>query len=742
MRVECFDDDRLFLRSLSGATNLEYTLDRSNLRLRLKAPSENGPRSGIELDINLLDLPGETWKQCMPTTIYTHPDCSYAYFVFSTADDRCMGLAILGDFAAWRIKYSGTGHRMQGFQVLSRADDVVTGAHGPLKIVDTLDIGFAFGSRAECMDQICEMLHICAAAFDVSGGLQGASIPLRFAGRERLKRTVCAAPDGTVKDLAADAAGSVVLEQAGFYSVTTESDTGREHTGRILCHDGWEGVYDKVNLFYRTYFQHPIGAFYRAVWKESLSPEGGKTLEGAHFGDPYMLVSCHPGEFGGYAAQAMMKNCLMFGKKDPLMASINLYIDWALNRGREGETPYIGTVSHAPACYRGRQYEAYHLWRHDCLQDHVFLLEQLSDYYHLTADESILDEMTKLCLHFVRVYIDEDGWVGGYTDYSTVAVPMSALVRVGLDVPDGEARAVIMGAAERLADHICRRGLDFPTEGEACTEDGSMSCSVVSLLYAYKYVSPNPAYLDMAKTILAHHRVLEMVSADCRMNGSSLRFWETQYETRDWGPSINAGHGWTIWTAEAKALMADETGDMDLLCESYNGFVSNLSKVDANGGMPCCYTPDMIPGTPHGAFILHNDRIVGGCDEYPDLRKTSIPLAMDYVRETYSASGNHFLVKAGDIWSGISGISFQKNVVVNGVLHGDRFTGAAPQFDRLILDSPPPAPLTVECMPGNPVTVSVFDAAADIIVEGGTTERDARGFYVVMPAAGHIVIHR
>ena len=251
-----------------------------------------------------------------------------------------------------------------------------------------------------------------------------------------------------------------------------------------------------------------------------------------------------------------------------------------------------------------------------------------------------------------------------------------------LQTQDSENSKFLAEAAQRIADHVCRRALHFPTEGEPCTEDGSMACAASTLLYAYRYLCPNPEYLAVAKKILDKHRVLEMEGTDCRMRGSSLRFWETQYETRDWGPSINAGHGWTIWTSEAKAQLAIIEGNVDLLKDSYQGFVTNMCKVNSSGGMYCCYTPDMIPDLPH-AYCPEGVADPGLAEN--DLRPTTTHLAMRFPEGAFSASGNYYLIRAAEIWDHVSGLNLKTRISINGVLENGVFYSSAVKFSCVLI---------------------------------------------------------
>lgn len=495
-------------------------------------------------------------------------------------------------------------------------------------------------------------------------------------------------------------------EKKGIYRIKTVSPAGYSHISRVLCHSDWENIFDKVNSFYRDHFQDKCGAFYRIIWSDTLTPGDGRNYEGTAFGKPEEIGSCRTGEFGGFAAWAMIKNQLLFGEKEEFSDSVRNYIEhWALNRGHE-DTPYCATVYKKAQNFMGREYGPYHLYQeYNYPQHEMFLIEELKDYYKLCGDSEILQDAILLGEHFMTEHIQEDGMVvcenhpGHVVDYSTVHCAICGFIRLSeiLKEKDSQKSQVFLHQAEKIADHVCKRGLDFPTEGEACTEDGSMTCSVVTLLWAYLKISPKEKYLAAAEEILNNHRMLMLDGTDCRMRNSTVRFWETQYETRDWGPSINAGHAWTIWGAEAEALMALVKCDISLLRDSYEGFVTNICKVKETGAMSCCYTPDMIPGSPHAPCVWGVSE--GGENSF-DLRPTSAHLGMGMAPKTYAASGNYFLIKAAEIWGHISGVWVEQRVGINGIYKDSKFESKAPDFDELLLSCVPEEGMTITCCKG------------------------------------------
>jgi len=167
-----------------------------------------------------------------------------------------------------------------------------------------------------------------------------------------------------------------------------------------------------------------------------------------------------------------------------------------------------------------------------------------------------------------------------------------------------------LGIASKMAEYLYKRGLDFPTEGvknpytEEEMEDGSISCTALALLYYCKNAECREEYLKKAKEILDIHNIWIIKAPICQMHGSTLRWWETQWEGDADGPAICAGHAWTIWRAEADYLYYELTGDKEHLLKAQNGFMTNLSKIDDRGESYGIYNPDMING--------------GGFDGIPD----------------------------------------------------------------------------------------------------------------------------
>ncbi|MGL4739141.1 MAG: hypothetical protein ACRCW2_17005 [Cellulosilyticaceae bacterium] len=746
-KVMDYCEEGVKLQSDSGATQLAYRFEEESIWIDLEIPVGLGPRAGLQMDFNLLDLPQNgSWEhQGMPTVIYTDEEQEYGYFIFETSDKRYLALCVHKPFAAWRIKYSYEGHRMTGFQILAEATDVYTGSERPLRRVKTLQLQLIFKeSIKDCLEAMSGALNIPMAYYELSGGALGSQIPIEIFGQA--DTILVKSPSG--KEVEQQGDFVLKLEEAGIYEVIAKTNDRKTHVSRLLGCETWEKTFDKVNAFYKAHFQQPEGAFARVIWQDSLSPKAGITFEGVRFGDPHSLMSCRTGEFGGFCAWAMIKNCLMFEKKEELLESIHRYIyHWALNKGHE-EQPFPGTVYKYPQIFQEREYGPYHLYHEINYPQHeVFLLEQLVDCYELGED--VLEDIILLGEHFVKEHM-QDGVVicqnhknGEAVDYCTVHAPIVALIKVMkvLRAVGSEKHTLFYQAAHQLAEHLYQRGGSFPTEGEPCTEDGSMACSAISLLWAYREIEAKPEYLELAKQLIQQHEMLVMKGMDCRMSQSSIRFWETQYESRDWGPSINAGHGWTMWIVEAKGLLAELTGDIEVLKEAYAGTLTNLARIDERGGMPCSYTPDMIPGTPHGSALLEAEVIRTG--NFNDLRPTTSVMGMRYPVHTYSASGNYSLIKSAELWNHLSGVCLEKGIAVNGNLDNGIFKSAAAQWDTLILDKVPEQELLLDCTDVKALTIRWKEAYNQAIqIEGAEISAQTQTIIRLKPTGNVIKLKR
>ena len=231
--------------------------------------------------------------------------------------------------------------------------------------------------------------------------------------------------------------------------------------------------------------------------------------------------------------------------------------------------------------------------------------------YRVYKDAYYLDLAKKVLSNKLSVDQHEDGGVyriagadKHFEDYTTVTFMVLPVVDLALALreigdPDAEFFA---NAAIRMADHMVSRGLDFPTEGGTDeevnpeVEEGSMSCTALNVMYVYAKLAQKPEYVSFATEVLNYHDCYSVYTHHPCMYRSSLRWWETIWEGDADGPTICFGHAWTIWRAEAEFWYGIVQKDDDRLLDSFNGFMSNLSKTDKDGNMYAIYRYEQLSG--------------------------------------------------------------------------------------------------------------------------------------------------
>ena len=88
-------------------------------------------------------------------------------------------------------------------------------------------------------------------------------------------------------------------------------------------------------------------------------------------------------------------------------------------------------------------------------------------------------------------------------------------------------------SAKRAVDELVSSLDNIDTEGESTLEDGMISCSALQIgMFALTLPKPEQKpYIEAAERMMRIHTCLEQqLVPDCRCNGASLRYWESQYD--------------------------------------------------------------------------------------------------------------------------------------------------------------------------------------------------------------------
>lgn len=659
-----------------GGTRLAVSGHDAALTLELTLPDHRGPRSGLRLDLDHLDRcaidddPGQRDIQhaLMPVMMETDPDLGWAWVAWQRHEGDLHVVAVDGPSAGWHIRYSYAGHRMEGFEILARADDVIADsdrfAHGRLPTTTRLRVHMArVGSRSEASQRAAALLDLAMAMPSATATVVGGSVALAAVGVP--EQVVVERPDGSATSMTA-VPEHLVLDQPGHWHIHSQR-AGRTHTTRVVALADWRAFAERSIAWHREHYQLPRGAFARAV--NAAGEPVGVTLAGSAFGDPDEGMSCRTGEFGGYAAWAQLLHQRAFGRDATMGESVDRYFGWLFNRGREAN-PGPGTLSFAAHNSHGRDYSPYHFFNEICYAQHeAWLIRQLADAIRDGHDETgeYLTHLRGLVTHYLSDHVDADGVIWNQNwpdetpvDYGTVDCPLVHLIEAWktLRVYDAQLAEAVLTVCQRQAAHLYQRGFDFPTEGEPCTEDGSIACQAWGLAYAYNHLpDTDPAWIELATQLMAYHAKLECSGTDARVNGSSLRFWETMYETDAWGPSINAGHGWTLWSACARYELFVATGRFEHLERAWRHTGCVAARLQSDGSFPACWTPDPVPS------LAHDDGW-GDPQRRAEGRQTTAHAGMAFPPGA-SMSGMHLFVTAPQMWYRCCGLDVAGNQVVN-----------------------------------------------------------------------------
>ena len=285
--------------------------------------------------------------------------------------------------------------------------------------------------------------------------------------------------------------------------------------------------------------------------------------------------------------------------------------------------------------YKARKgYPAYNVFNSNRVQEQFFGIGILLDAYKVFGTKKYLDYAVKAMDSVLKNHLSKSGaietfmeWSKKTEDYTTVCCLIIPVIELAEFLKDKmpEKSEKYYSAARKMARHVYKRGISFPTEtlgqdeSEPFIEEGSMSCSALTLLYFCAKAEKKDEYIARAKEILDIHDSWVIKAHKAPMFFSSLRWWETKWEGDKDGNALCCGHAWTIWRAEADYWYYVVTGDKNYLEKARNGYMSNLSKIDRKGRSYACYQPDYITG---GGFTDNSSevefRIINGFPKQTD----------------------------------------------------------------------------------------------------------------------------
>jgi predicted alpha-1,2-mannosidase len=143
-------------------------------------------------------------------------------------------------------------------------------------------------------------------------------------------------------------------------------------------------------------------------------------------------------------------------------------------------------------------------------------------------------------------------------------------------------------SAGRAIDELVLHRDDIQTEGEMTYEDGMIACSYAQISMYATMVPENrrQKYIEAADYLRKGHRSLsQLLIPDSRLNGGSLRYWESQYDILSFPNMMSSPHGWSAWRIYGLWYLYQLTGNPELPDQIYNALGSDVQLIDEQSGV-------------------------------------------------------------------------------------------------------------------------------------------------------------
>lgn len=610
--------EKIICRSKENKFKIIYSLD-EELVIELECKNDNISELAFNFDLNFMGVKGTDYKkQLLPTSPYTSDNGKYIYYTMTSPNGKFMTILAQTPSDGWRLRYSDISlcHYIDGIQFFASFDRKFRGS-GRKRI----KLRVFFSDTMEEVYKNVGKIYDRPYCFNIVSGGFGGSVVKCSDDTEKVK---IISPSKKITYMKSDKNGNVVFcpKEYGIHKV-------------IPLKNETEGL--NITIW--------NGTDYNKLYEKSCD-----TIKKPYHIDQNLCE-------GGMFLWAMLLYMNKTGTKK-YDAIVRQELDVII--GQNGENVPRKTI----VPYKTDRFEAYHISDSDRIQEQFAGVSILLEAYKLYNEEKYLTYAINALNELIDNRLSDDGMIfrfndsGRIEDYTTVYVPIISIadMAVYLKNKDNKKSEKFADAAVKIADFLVRRGLNFPTEGELNPnkepemEDGSISCTALSVLYVYHYIKRDAKYLEFAKKILDLHNTWVIYTPDARMYQSSFRWWETIWEGDGAGPAICAGHAWTIWRAEALFLYGIEANDDECLLKSWNGFVTNFAKINGKGESYSCYEADYIRGG--GAVNIRKSLLqLQGEDISKEYR-----IAHDYPKHTDSSLSRFVWIRCESTWAGVAAI--------------------------------------------------------------------------------------
>ena len=554
---------------------------------------------GAYLPFNFMNRRNGKWQQqFLPSSPFNSKENGYHFCYLTRPDNKNIVLVCLTEIDGFKLDYSEycCAHFFTGYRVLRNFDKAYK---RPLRSGDLHFRIYGVYSYDDALEKVSNALGLPVCCYKMSFVKMGNFSHIKIIGN--CDKVEITSPSGQRSEAEPiNGALRLMVWEYGDYTVTPYINGKKGIECRVFCFDGYKEMLTRT---VKTVVQHRD----EVIGKD----KSGRSL----YNPPYVKYSITPDfnlcEHCMWALAAL--KYLKYNNDPIIKADIENLLSIIL---LEDPDLFRQSLTIVPEKQSDIiiEYSTYNSTR---IQEAFNGVNILLEAYRYFKCERYLNMAVKILTAHMKNMYARGGIYSGDADYSTVTGMVIPIVDCAVFLEDKDKRKseFFKSAAVYLADFVLKGGMRFPTETSSNPdttteiEEGSMSCSALTLLYVYYHIKHDEKYISYARQVLKYHNAWLTSICFPQCFASTVRWWETIWEGDHNGPAICCGHAWTIWRAEAEFYFALITNDKDSLIRSYNSFFTNISKTDKDGNMYSIYRLESIVA---GGYCERADKIYRG----------------------------------------------------------------------------------------------------------------------------------
>jgi len=577
--------ETIILENRTHLVNLTVTSRPDRLIFDQLCQSNELSACGLLLSLNFMSTKNGDWRsQLLVSSPYHTKDKKHFMHFFTRPDGNHLVFILENDIDGYRINYSPylSGHYIRGFELLSQFDRAYGRTSREEKRVRVHIIPVQ--SYQEAMLHASEVWGISALCYDSSSVKVGQ--PFSFNSIGNVEKIIIKSPSDKKSVIEGT---DFIPEEYGIYTAVPYDNNEAGMDCSFFVWDDFEQMHKRAcNSI-----------------KQDRSNMIGHTSDGIPVWKPTHLFYRNYEDYNlcehGMWCWSLLRYLRISGSNDLISAEARNYLNIIM--AEKG-----GVLLTACSILAEEQYKTHNSTR---IQEVYNGVNILLDAYRVFREEKYLNFAIKVLKTRLISDMGEDGGIYRHgsdgdtettVDYTTVTCMVIPIVDMAcfLESSGDERYIFYKDAAVKIADFVTNRGFSFPTEGGRHPdvsnemEEGSMSCSALTVLYVARHIICKNEYLDFAREVLDMHDAYTVYTHHPIMFCSSLRWWETIWEGDSDGPSVCFGHSWSLWRAEAQFLYGLLCFDDERIFDAYNGFMGNYAKEDKDGNFYAVYQYEQI----------------------------------------------------------------------------------------------------------------------------------------------------